>query len=176
MLPSTYDEQNCAIARSLEVVGERWTLLIVRDAMLGVRRFEDFQSRLGVSRAVLSDRLTRLAEHDVLERIRYQQRPDRFEYVLTERGRALWPVIAGLAQWGAQLAPDGAPRRFRHHTCPAPVEVGATCRDCGAELTPDDVVSSPAPGATLSRAAHIAAPVRDALSRERPLLRPVRDC
>jgi DNA-binding HxlR family transcriptional regulator len=174
MLPSTYNDQNCSIARSLEIVGERWTILVVRDALLGIRRFEDFQARLGVSRAVLSDRLSRLAEHGVLERVRYQERPERYEYTLTERGLALWPVVAALAEWGRDLFPEGAPRRFRHRTCTSAVHTEVHCPDCDQELLPMDVVTSPAPGATVSRGEHMAQPVRDALSRERPLLEPVR--
>jgi DNA-binding HxlR family transcriptional regulator len=174
MLPSTYNDQNCAVARSLEVVGERWTILVVRDALLGIRRFEDFQARLGVSRAVLSDRLSRLVEHGILERVRYQERPERYEYTLTERGLALWPVVAALAEWGGDLFPEGAPRRFRHRTCTSAVHTEAHCPDCGQDLSPQDVVSSPTPGALVSRAEHIAQPVLDELSRERPLLQPVR--
>jgi DNA-binding HxlR family transcriptional regulator len=174
MLPSTYNDQNCSIAASLEVVGERWTILVVRDALLGIRRFEDFQARLGVSRAVLSDRLSRLVEHGVLERVRYQERPERYEYTLTERGLALWPVVAALAEWGRDLFPEGAPRRFRHRTCTSAVHTEVHCPDCGQDLSPLDVLTSPAPGATVSRGEHMAQPVRDALSRERPLLEPVR--
>lgn len=175
MLPNRYDGQNCAIARALEVVGERWTLLVVRDALLGVRRFQDFQTRLEISRPVLTDRLGQLVDHGVLERIRYQRKPDRFEYVLTERGRALWPVIASLAEWGEPLTPGGAPRRYRHQSCESSLAVAARCPDCGQSLTVEDVVSSPAPGAPLSGADHIDTTVRTALSRERRLLTPIRD-
>ncbi|MEU2358196.1 helix-turn-helix domain-containing protein [Streptomyces misionensis] len=175
MLPSRYDRQNCAIARALEVLGERWTLLVVRDALLGVRRFQDFQTRLDISRAVLSERLGQLVDHGVLERVRYQRKPDRYEYVLTERGRALWPVIASLAEWGEPLTPGGAPRRFRHHSCESSPAVAARCPDCGELLTVEDVVSSPAPGAPLSGADRIDTTVRAALSRERRLITPIRD-
>jgi DNA-binding HxlR family transcriptional regulator len=174
MLPNTYEGQNCAIAAALEVVGERWTMLVVRDALLGVRRFEDFQARLGISRAVLASRLEQLVEHGVLERRRYQDRPDRSEYVLTERGLSLWPVVAGLAQWGGELIGDVVPRRFRHHTCPSLIETGVRCPDCGETLSPTDVVTSPGPGTPVSRAEHIAPPVLSELERERPLLQPVR--
>lgn len=175
MLPSEYEEQNCAIARSLEVVGERWTMLIVRDAMLGIRRFEDFQARLGTSRTVLTARLSQLVERGVLERVLYQHRPDRYEYVLTERGVALWPVLIALAQWGQPLTSTGAPRIFRHHSCASPVHGEVRCPDCGEQLVPDDVLSVPRAGAELTRAEHIAPSVRDALEHERTLLDPVRD-
>jgi DNA-binding HxlR family transcriptional regulator len=174
MLPSTYQDQNCTIARALEVVGERWTLLVIRDAMLGIRRFEDFQSRLGVSRAVLSERLSQLVGAGILERVRYQERPERHEYVLTEHGQALWPALAALWQWGASLEQDGTPRRFRHKSCSGSIDAEVRCTDCGQVLSPDDVLTSPADGAPLTRAEHMAEPVRSELSRERPLLEPMR--
>src|SRR5215813_11335529 len=96
MLGRTYDNQLCSIARALEVLGERWTLLIVRDAFLGLRRFDDFQQSLGVARNVLTDRLSRLVETGVLERVPYQQRPPRHEYRLTAMGRELAVPVIGL--------------------------------------------------------------------------------
>jgi DNA-binding HxlR family transcriptional regulator len=174
VLPNTYEGQNCAIAAALEVVGERWTMLVVRDALLGVRRFEDFQARLGISRAVLAGRLEQLVEHGVLERRLYQQRPDRSEYVLTDRGLTLWPVIAGLARLGGELVADGPPRVFRHHSCASSIEIGVRCPDCGETLAPADVVTSPGRGVPVSRAEYIAPPVLSELERERPLLQPVR--
>src|SRR6476659_10471164 len=100
MLGRLYDDQTCSVARSLEVVGERWTLLVLRDAFLGIRRFDDFQRSLGVARNVLQNRLERLVEHGILERARYQERPERFEYRLTEKGLDLWPVIVSLISFG----------------------------------------------------------------------------
>src|SRR3954468_14525103 len=91
MLPRTYDDQNCSVARALEVLGDRWTMLVIRDAFLGVHRFDDFQRRLGIARNVLSDRLQRLTDEVLLERRRYQERPERFEYRLSEKGIDLWP-------------------------------------------------------------------------------------
>src|ERR1041384_2191025 len=98
MLKSDYHGQDCSIARALEVVGERWTLLIVRDAFRGIRRFDDFQESLGISRNVLTERLARLVDEGVLERVPYQQRPERFEYVLTAKGRELRVALAALRQ------------------------------------------------------------------------------
>jgi len=98
MLPRTYDGQRCSIARSLEVLGDRWTLLIVRDAFPGVRRFDDFQRSLDVARNILTDRLSRLVQERILERHRYQDRPERFEYRLTDKGLDLWPVTMSLLQ------------------------------------------------------------------------------
>src|SRR3954454_20558053 len=100
MLGRTYDDQVCSVARALEVVGERWTLLIVRDALLGIRRFEDFQRDLGIARNVLTDRLSRLVDLGVLDRVAYSEKPLRHEYRLTEKGLDLWPVVFALGKWG----------------------------------------------------------------------------
>src|SRR3954447_11635378 len=116
MLPRKYAEENCPVAGTLEVVGERWTLLILRDAFLGIRRFDDFRARLEMSRNVLSRRLADLVEAGLLCREPYQQRPPRYDYLPTERALELWPVLAGLAQWGGSHAapPAGTPREFAH--------------------------------------------------------------
>src|SRR5438876_11226190 len=100
MLKRDYEGQNCSIARALEVVGERWTLLIVRDAFLGLRRFEQFQESLGIARNVLTDRLNRLVDEGVLDRVRYSERPERYEYRLTQKGRDLSLALTALRQWG----------------------------------------------------------------------------
>ena len=135
VLHRTYENQICSIARSLELVGERWTLLILRDAFLGIRRFDDFQRDLGIARNVLADRLDRLVDEGILERRRYQERPERFEYRLTATGRDLWPVLHALATWGDRhAAPDGPPRLFRHRGCGGEVTDRRTCSKCGAEL------------------------------------------
>src|SRR5687767_5069851 len=100
MRRTSFADMNCSIAQALEVVGEWWTLLILRDVFLGVRRFDDFQKRLGIARNVLADRLDTLVERGILERRPYQDRPPRDEYVLTEKGRDLLPVIHALREWG----------------------------------------------------------------------------
>jgi DNA-binding HxlR family transcriptional regulator len=144
MLPNTYAQQNCSIARSLEVIGERWTLLIVRDALKGVSRFEDFRVRLGIAHNVLSDRLNRLTEAGVLERSLYQSRPDRYEYLLTERGLDLWPVVMSLILWGDRhFAPDGPPVSTLHRGCGGRLTPQLTCADCGVNLGPGDVELQP---------------------------------
>src|SRR3954470_5916022 len=99
MLNRDYEGQNCSVARALEVVGERWTLLIVRDVLLGLRRFDELQKSLGIARNVLTDRLNRLVEDGVLEKARYSERPERFEYQLTAKGQDLNIALAGLRQW-----------------------------------------------------------------------------
>src|SRR5258706_12575246 len=98
MLNREYHGQNCSIAGALEIVGERWTLLIVRDAFLGLSRFDQFQESLGIARNVLTDRLNRLVAEGILERVRYTERPERYEYRLTENGRERRPARAGLRQ------------------------------------------------------------------------------
>ena len=113
MLKRDYEGQNCSIARALEVVGERWTLLIVRDAFLGLSRFEQFQESLGIARNVLTERLNRLVEEGILERVRYSERPERFEYRLTRKGRDLQIALTGLVQWGDKYLSDKPPRITR---------------------------------------------------------------
>src|SRR5438105_12736149 len=149
MLERTYDAEVCSVARALEVVGERWTLLIVRDAFHGgVRRFEDFQRRLGLARNVLTDRLQRLCALGVFERVRYQERPERHEYRLTDMGRDLWPVIIALRAWGDRhMAPAGPPVRLEHRGCGGRVEQQVVCADCGEPLRARDSEILPGPGA-----------------------------
>jgi len=148
VLHRTYDDQNCSIARSLEVVGERWSMLIVRDAFLGLRRFDEFQRSLGVSRAVLSNRLDRLVGEGILERRLYQEHPERHEYRLTDKGRDLWPVTMGLLKWGDRYyAENGPPKKFFHRECGGEVTDRRTCAKCGAELTVREVEARPGPGA-----------------------------
>lgn len=103
MLNRTYEGQDCPIARALEVVGERWTLLIVRDVLVGPRRFDQLQASLGIARNVLADRLNRLVEEGILERVPYSKRPPRHEYRLTDKGRELEPALSALRQWGDQF-------------------------------------------------------------------------
>jgi len=113
MLKRDYEGQNCSLARALEVVGERWTLLIVRDALLGVRRFEQFQESLGIARNVLAVRLNRLVDEGILKRVRYRERPARYEYVLTRKGRDLGIAVAALRQWGDRHLSEKPPRVLR---------------------------------------------------------------
>ena len=109
---------NCSLAQSLEIIGEWWTPLILRDAVMGVSRFEQFQARLGIARNVLTQRLDTLVEHGLMERVPYQERPVRYEYRLTPMGRGLWPALQMLRQWGDQwLAPEGPPVETVHKTC-----------------------------------------------------------
>ncbi len=148
MLRRTYDDQVCSIARSLEVVGERWSLLIVRDALLGLRRFEEFQDSLGIARNVLSDRLGRLVTAGVLERVRYQQRPDRFEYRLTRMGYQLLVPVLGLMQWGDEhlSEPGGPPRVANHLGCGGDLRARLICQRCQQPVDAEHVEIVPGPG------------------------------
>jgi len=141
VLHSTYAGQQCSVARTLEVVGERWTLLILRDAFLGVRRFDDFQRSLGVARNVLTTRLQRLVDAGLLERRRYQERPERFEYRLTEMGLDLWPSIVALMRFGDRhlAGDDGPPMSLEHRGCGGAVTERLPCDRCGADVGPRDV-------------------------------------
>jgi DNA-binding HxlR family transcriptional regulator len=105
----TLDRMDCSIAKALDIVGDPWTMLILRDALLGVRRFDVFSTRLGIPRATLSARLDHLCQRGVLEQRRYQDRPERMEYVLTAKGRALQPVLVTLMQWGDRWVRDDDP-------------------------------------------------------------------
>ncbi len=127
----------CSIARTLSVVGDRWTLLILRDAFLGKRRFEEFQADLETTRHRLADRLRKLAEEGVFERVRYQQKPDRYEYRLTEKGRDLYPVIISLLRWGDRwmAGEAGAPIELVHRGCGHQITPELTCPRCGAEVS-----------------------------------------
>ena len=153
MLGRTYEGQNCSIAKSLELIGERWTMLIVREVFLGNRRFDEMAARLDIARNVLTARLTRLVDEGVLTKVRYQERPERFEYRLTEKGIDLWPVIVSLLQFGDRYyAPDGPPMVLIHKDCGGPVDEHRTCDTCGQRLTARDVTARPGPGARLAAA------------------------
>jgi DNA-binding HxlR family transcriptional regulator len=149
MLGNNYDKQVCSIAGALEVVGERWSLLIVRDVLLGVRRFEQLQASLGIARNVLQTRLTRLIELGVLEKRLYQHHPPRHEYRLTEKGLDLWPTIVALMYWGDKHATPalGPPVLLEHRDCGGAVDDHRMCSSCGARLSVRDVLALPGPGA-----------------------------
>ena len=147
MLPSDYSGQNCSAARALEVIGERWSMLIIREAFLGTRRFDAFQRRLGVARNVLTSRLDRLVAEGVLERVPYQERPPRYEYVLTRKGVDLWPVLVALLKWGDRhAAPAGPPLLLEHAGCGGELDDRRRCQKCGADLEARDVRARPGPG------------------------------
>jgi DNA-binding HxlR family transcriptional regulator len=150
MLGNDYNEQVCSIAGALEVVGERWSLLIVRDVFLGLRRFDQMQANLHIARNVLQSRLTRLVEEGVLERRLYQERPPRHEYRLTEKGLDLWPTVVALMQWGDRYAAPaaGPPVLLEHRGCGGAVDEHRICARCGARLTVREARAQPGPGAS----------------------------
>ena len=147
MQRTSFKDMNCSVAQCLEVVGEWWTMLLVRDAFLGVTRFDDFQARLGISRNVLNERLSHLVEEGVLKRVRYQDHPPRDDYRLTGKGRDLWPVLTAMRQWGDRwAAPGGPPLEVVHKACGNVVEAVATCSACGEPLGPREVRAVAGPG------------------------------
>ena len=148
MQRTSFEAMNCSVAQCLEVVGEWWSMLIVRDAFLGVRRFDEFQSRLGISRNILATRLAGLVEAGVLDKVPYQERPVRHEYRLTDKGRDLWPVLTAMRQWGDRwAAPDGAPLELVHVGCGEVTTVAHTCGACGEAIDHRSVRAVPGPGA-----------------------------
>jgi DNA-binding HxlR family transcriptional regulator len=154
VLPRRYDNQVCSIARTLEVIGDRWTLLVIRDAFMGVHRFDDFQQSLGIARNVLTDRLGRLVDEGILRRERYQERPERYEYRLTRKGVDLWPMIMTALKWGDKHLSDASPPLLiRHKDCGGEIDERLHCDRCGAELGPTDVYAEPGPGARKHAAA-----------------------
>lgn len=142
-------QENCSLARALAVVGDRWTLLVLREAFLRVRRFDDFQSRLGIARRVLAERLAHLVENDVLARVAYRQAPQRFEYRLTKRGLDLYPILIGLVHWGDQhfAGKKGPPLLHRHLSCGHDFSAVLMCSECGDVVDPRDVEPHAGPGA-----------------------------
>lgn len=142
------DRLPCSVARSLAVVGDRWTLLILRSAFLRVRRFEDFQQQIGLTRHRLADRLVKLVRLGVFEKRAYQERPPRYEYRLTEKGLDLYPVLMALTRWGDQWLDEGQgpPLRFVHQRCQHEFQPVMSCSHCGEALSPREVSPKIGPG------------------------------
>jgi DNA-binding HxlR family transcriptional regulator len=146
VLKRDYEGQVCSIARALELVGDRWTLLIVRDVALGLRRFDQLLDSLGIASNVLTDRLNRLVAEGVLERVRYSERPERFEYRLTKKGGELRVALLALMQWGDRHLSEKPPRIARRRSDRSPVSVRLVAGD-GAIVAPGDLEVVPGPGA-----------------------------
>jgi DNA-binding HxlR family transcriptional regulator len=169
-LPRDYVGQQCSLSRSLEVVGERWTLLIVRDAFFGVRRFGDFAAHLGVPRAVLSDRLGSLVAAGVLSGTAGAH--GHTEYILTSKGLELWPVVRTLLAWGDEHYSDGGPRRvFQHAADSGVVAADGTCTACARPVLPQDLLVLPGPGLSATPGTDL---VTTALAVPHRLLDPIR--
>ncbi|MCT2582628.1 winged helix-turn-helix transcriptional regulator [Actinophytocola gossypii] len=138
----------CSIARTMDLLGDQWTLLVLREAFHGVRRFDQFQAALGIARNTLTERLDRLTGAGLLARVRYQDRPARYEYPLTEMGRDFFPALAAIIRWGDTWLDGGAgpPALLHHLDCDHPTEAAVNCARCGVELTADRVRFEPGPG------------------------------
>jgi len=143
-------QEPCSIARSVAVIGDRWTLMLLRDCFLGIRRFEDFERRLGISRSIVAERLKRLVEEGVLRREAYQDRPVRHEYRLTDKGLALHPVIMAIVHWGDEFyaGEAGPPLIHRHKACGCDFAPVMTCSECAEPISARDVEVRP--GAALA--------------------------
>jgi len=140
---------SCSIGRAMELLGERWTMLILREAFWGVRRFTELQRNLGIARNILSSRLQALVAAEILERRLYRADPERFEYVLTEKGRDLYPAIVAIMRWGDQhLCNDnGPPLVLVHESCGEPLDQRFICWSCDETISPTAIRSTPGPGA-----------------------------
>ena len=148
MRKTSFADMNCSIAQSLEIIGEWWTLLILRDSFLGVRRFDDFVERLGIARNVLTNRLDTLVDAGILERRTYDEARRRSDYVLTDKGVALWPVMVALRQWGDEwvLGEGNEPILLEHRSCGHVAGAHLVCDHCGEELDARAVRVVPGPG------------------------------
>jgi DNA-binding HxlR family transcriptional regulator len=145
---------SCSIAGTLEIIGDRWTILTLRDAFRGIRRFEHFHDDLGVARNLLSDRLAKLVSHGILEKVLYEERPPRYEYRLTPKGRDLSPALVALLQWGDRhlAGPAGPPIELVHAACGEPLDQVFVCWRCDTTATPSEIRSRPLRPAGAGRA------------------------
>ena len=152
-MKTNFADFNCSVARTMEVVGERWAMLIVKDVFLGVTRFDDLQRDLGIARNVLAERLDSLVEQGLLERRAYQDRPVRHEYVLTEKGRDLASPLLAIMAWGDRWESKeaGPPVQLRHDSCGELTRPEVVCSCCGERLTADSVTAHAGPGGRIAR-------------------------
>ncbi|MFT7371519.1 MAG: DNA-binding HxlR family transcriptional regulator [Oleiphilaceae bacterium] len=138
----------CSVARALSIVGDRWTLLILRDSFLGTKRFDKFQKKIGLSRQRLSNRLNKLVDDEILRKVPYQEKPLRHEYRLTRKGVELYPVLMTLAKWGDNwmAGEAGAPIEYTHTRCQHTMTMNLCCSECGEEINPKEVIPKVGPG------------------------------
>ncbi|MEV5968029.1 helix-turn-helix domain-containing protein [Kribbella sp. NPDC051952] len=148
MRNTSFASMHCSLAQSLELIGDWWTPLVLRDLYLGLNRFDQLVTDLGISRNLLTDRLTTLMDGGLVVRTPYQENPVRHAYALTEAGQELVPILLALTAWGDRWAtpPAGQPIRFTHNTCGKVTTATICCSECGDELTSADVTPSPGPG------------------------------
>src|SRR5262249_60981239 len=144
----------CSVARTVAVIGDRWTLLILRECFLRTRRFEAFQAALGITRHLLAGRLKKLVRHGVLRRVPYQDAPKRHEYILTQKGLDLYPIMMAIVHWGDTHMVDerGRPMLHEHQKCGKPFNPVMVCSECREPLMAKEVVTQPGPGARSSAA------------------------
>jgi DNA-binding HxlR family transcriptional regulator len=148
---TSQDDQLCSIAASLQLIGDRWSLLILRDAFRGVRRFDELAADLGIARNLLADRLQKLVDHGILVKQPYQQRPVRYEYRLSAKGVDLSPALVALMRWGDKHVLDESPPVVLvHDRCGTPLEQTLTCPECAEAVSPRAIKSRPGPGAARS--------------------------
>ena len=162
----TLDEEPCSLSRTIAVVGDRWTLLILRECFLRVRRFEGFQSSLQITRHLLSERLKKLVRFGILRRVPYSEAPKRYEYILTQKGLDLYPIIMAMVHWGDTHMGDerGRPMLHEHKTCGKLFDPVMVCSECGEPLSAKEVHVHPGPGAR--PAVQKASPGKKAKSRK----------
>jgi DNA-binding HxlR family transcriptional regulator len=156
MLGKTYDSEVCSAARALELVGERWSLLIIRNAVFaGATHFNDFRT-LGIATNILKNRLDGFVDAGIMQRRNYSRNPEHYEYLLTDKGRDLAPVIVALTEWGDRwAAPDGPPILYSHSVCGGPITEQTTCANCGKVYDPAELRARPGPGMPAGAAARM---------------------
>lgn len=148
--PTAAHDEPCSIAATLAIIGNRWTLLILRDVFRGVRRFSELHQDLGIAKNLLADRLSKLVDHGVLERVPYQERPVRYEYKLTVKGADLSTSLIALMGWGDRwYALDGVPTVLVHEPCGTPIEQAVQCPRCAEQVNPGQIKSRPGPGRSI---------------------------
>jgi DNA-binding HxlR family transcriptional regulator len=167
---TSFAQMRCSLARGLDLIGDWWSPLILRDLFLGVMRFDELVEDLGISRNLLTRRLRALVASRIIDRVAYQRRPVRYEYRLTEAGRDLVPVLMALMAWGDRWAApkEGRPIMFRHRRCGREFTARVTCSECGEALDVDDLIALPGPGGAAKRGTKVVARKLLAASGKRP--------
>ena len=163
------EQEQCSVARTVAVIGDRWSVLILRDCFLRVRRFEEFQSRLGAPRHILADRLKKLVHFGVLRRAPYQDKPARYEYILTQKGLDLYPVMMAIVHWGDVHMVDerGRPLLHEHKNCGKVFDPVLVCSECGEPIRAKEVHVHAGPGAAEGAAEELAARASASSARSR---------
>ena len=149
MQRSSFSEMPCSVAKTLDIIGEWWTLLILRDVFYGVRRFEGLRTHLGISRKVLTNRLARLIDAEILKKVLYQKQPPRYEYRLTKKGLELLPILLTIMNWGDKWLSESnkTPVIFVHKDCGKEITPKLVCSHCGGDLNARNVYPTAGPGA-----------------------------